>query len=491
MLFFIYYSIYNLLETGTFLPVYKGESSMQNMDYLQDENVKQIIDLIKTVKQPRKLRLALENYHDNDISYALEGLTKEERLSLYQIIGMERTADIFSYLEDIDEYLSEINIQDAAKIIEEMDADDAVDVLERIDDEYAEKLVSLLTKKTSREIRMILSYNDDEIGSKMTTNFVWIKRGRTVKQAMTELVKQSGENDNIDPIYVVDENGKFYGEIPLKDLIKARANMDLENLIITEYPVIHEHEKISDVLESIKEYAEQSVPVVSDEDRLLGVLTAQDIIETVDEELSEDYAKLGGLTSEEDLHEKLLDSMKKRLPWLGALLVLGMLVSSVVGIFEEVVAQIAIIVCFQSLVLDMAGNVGTQSLAVTIRVLMDEDVTPKQKWGLVFKEVKVGLANGLLLGSVAFVFIGLYVHFFKGYQWNFSFAVSFCVGVALLAAMLISSLVGTTVPMLFTKINIDPAVASGPFITTINDLVAVVSYYGLAWVLLINVLKLV
>ncbi|MBQ1314919.1 MAG: magnesium transporter [Erysipelotrichaceae bacterium] len=464
---------------------------MQNMDYLQDENVKEIIELIKTIKQPRKLRRELENYHDNDISYALEGLTKEERLSLYQIIGLERTADVFSYLDDVDEYLSEINLNDAARIIEEMDSDDAVDVLEQIDDEFADKLVSLLTKKTSRDIRMIRSYDEDEIGSKMTTNYVSIPRTSTIKEAMKELVRQSEDNDNIDPIYVTDEKDQFYGEIPLKELIKARANANLENLIITEYPVIHDHEKIADALTYIREYAEQSIPVISEDNRLLGVLTAQDIIETVDEELSEDYAKLAGLTAEEDLNESLFDSMKKRLPWLGALLVLGMMVSSVVGIFEGVVAQIAIIVCFQSLVLDMAGNVGTQSLAVTIRVLMDEDVTVRQKWGLILKEVRVGFANGLLLGAASFLFIGLYVHFFKGYPWGFAFAVSFCVGVALLAAMLISSLVGTTVPMIFHKINIDPAVASGPFITTINDLVAVVSYYGLAWILLINVLKLV
>ena len=464
---------------------------MQNMDYLQDENVKEIIELIKTIKQPRKLRRELENYHDNDISYALEGLTKEERLSLYQIIGLERTADVFSYLDDVDEYLSEINLNDAARIIEEMDSDDAVDVLEQIDDEFADKLVSLLTKKTSRDIRMIRSYDEDEIGSKMTTNYVSIPRTSTIKEAMKELIRQSEDNDNIDPIYVTDEKDQFYGEIPLKELIKARANANLENLIITEYPVIHDHEKIADALTYIREYAEQSIPVISEDNRLLGVLTAQDIIETVDEELSEDYAKLAGLTAEEDLNESLFDSMKKRLPWLGALLVLGMMVSSVVGIFEGVVAQIAIIVCFQSLVLDMAGNVGTQSLAVTIRVLMDEDVTVRQKWGLILKEVRVGFANGLLLGAASFLFIGLYVHFFKGYPWGFAFAVSFCVGVALLAAMLISSLVGTTVPMIFHKINIDPAVASGPFITTINDLVAVVSYYGLAWILLINVLKLV
>jgi len=138
----------------------------------------------------------------------------------------------------------------------------------------------------------------------------------------------------------------------------------------------------------------------------------------------------------------------------------------------------------------MAGNVGTQSLAVTIRVLMDEKVSSKEKMQLVFKEIRVGFFNGLLLGLVSFTFIGLYIHFLKGYPVGFSFAVSACVGIALLTSMLVSSLVGTVVPIIFDKINVDPAVASGPFITTINDLVAVVTYYGLSWALLINVLHL-
>lgn len=147
----------------------------------------------------------------------------------------------------------------------------------------------------------------------------------------------------------------------------------------------------------------------------------------VDNEMGEDYAKLAGLTAEEDLKETTLQSMKKRMPWLIILLFLGMIVSSVVGIFENVVAALPIVICFQSLVLDMAGNVGTQSLAVTIRVLMDENLSGKQKLLLVVKEVRIGLVNGGLLGIMALVFLGIYVHLFKGYTWLGAFAVSGCV----------------------------------------------------------------
>ena len=184
--------------------------------------------------------------------------------------------------------------------------------------------------------------------------------------------------------------------------------------------------------------------------------------------------------------ETLFESMKKRMPWLIVLLGLGMVVSSVVGMFEKVVTCLPIIMCFQSLILDMAGNVGTQSLAVTIRVLMDESLTGKQKAELVFKEMRIGLCNGGLLGLMSFVLIGLYIFAIKGKTLAFSYAVSACIGVALLLAMLISSAVGTCIPLLFKKIKVDPAVASGPLITTINDLVAVVSYYGLSWLFLIE-----
>ena len=206
--------------------------------------------------------------------------------------------------------------------------------------------------------------------------------------------------------------------------------------------------------------------------------------------MGEDYAKLAGLTAEEDLQETTKQSIKKRLPWLVVLLVLGMGVSSVVGVFENVVAILPIVICFQSLILDMAGNVGTQSLAVTIRVLMDEELAPKDKLKLVLKEAKVGFSNGFLLGILAIVFLGLYIFLYKGYDIRHAFLISLCVGVSLLLAMIVSSLVGTLVPLFFKKIKVDPAVASGPLITTVNDLVAVVIYYGLSWVFLIQTMHI-
>lgn len=244
---------------------------------------------------------------------------------------------------------------------------------------------------------------------------------------------------------------------------------------------------ISDCIDEIREYEEDSIPVLNDDNEIIGVITSTDITDFIEDEQDEDYAKLAGMTEQSDLDETVKDGMKKRLPWLILLLFLGMIVSTVVGLFESVVAEIAIVVCFQSLILDMAGNVGTQSLAVTIRLLVDENISTKDKLKFILKELNIGLSNGTILGLLSFLFIGFYIMIAKNRPFMDAFILSGCVGVSLFVAMVFSSLVGVVIPMFFHKIKVDPAVASGPLITTINDLVAVVTYYGLAWLLLIQI----
>lgn len=452
---------------------------------------KELIAIIKSGEPPQVIRKKLEDYHENDIAAVWEELTKEERIKFYQLLGNETISEIFTYLEDdVSRYLEELGLENAADILESMDADDAVDILDEMSDEKSDRLIQLMDEESRHDIDLIQSYEDDEIGSKMTTNFIVIKRGLTIPEAMKELVKQAADNDNISTLYVVDKDESFCGAVDLKDLIIARKYTALDDLITTSYPYVYAKETIDECIEDLKDYSEDSIPVLDNKKKILGVITAQDIVEVVDEEMGEDYARLAGLTAEEDLNEPLVESMKKRIPWLVVLLVLGMLVSAVVGIFEQVVSQLTIVVCFQSLILGMAGNAGTQSLAVTIRVLMDENLTGGQKMRLMFKEMRVGAVNGFLLGLLSFICLGGYIALVKGRGAGFGFAVSACIGFSLMIAMLISSITGTVIPMFFHKVKIDPAVASGPLITTVNDLVAVVTYYGMTWILLINLLQL-
>ena len=449
----------------------------------------EILNLIRTVEDDAELRESLGDYHENDIAAAMGEMTPEERERLRGVLGNEAMSEVLAYSEDAGEYLEEMDAGVAADLIEEMDADDAVDVLEDMDEEKREQVLELLEPEAKEDIDLLHSYDDDQFGSIMTTNYVTIKQNMSVKQAMKSLVDQAADNDNISTLYVTDDAGAYCGAIDLKDLIVARQDTKLDSLIVTSYPSVYDTDSIAENLERVRGYSEDSIPVLSSKDgTVIGVITAQDLTEAVKSDLGEDYAKLAGLTDREDMKEPLFRSIRKRIPWLAVLLVLGIVVSTVIGMFEEVFEKIALIVCFQTLILDMAGNVGTQSLAVTIRVISDGSLKFRERVFLVLKEMRVGFFNGAILGAGTFVLIGLYIYFFKEPNWAFAFSTSGCVGVALLVAMAVSSLVGTVTPLLFKRIGVDPAVASGPLITTVNDLVAVCIYYGTAWTLLIRVM---
>ena len=450
-----------------------------------------IVEIIKLSRSIDEIKEKLRDYHNKDIAQSLEMLNRAERNLLYSAVDARWLAEIISYIDNPAQFIEEIGIEKLAEIINKMESDDAVDLWEDIDESVRIKLHLMIDNETKKNINLITSYDEDEIGSLITTDYICIRDNLTIRQAMRELVHQAGENDNITTIYAVDDKQRFCGAIDLKALIIARENAELESLISYAYPYLLDHEKISETIQKIKDYAEDSLPVLDEDKKIVGIITAQDVVEAVDDELGEDYAKLAGLASEEDLRETTKDSIKKRLPWLIILLFLGMGVSAVVGAFEGVVAVLPVVICFQSLILDMAGNVGTQSLAVTIRVLMDENLSGKDKIQLIFKEMKVGFCNGALLGFLALGCLSIYTALLKGYTFGNALLISGCVGVSLLVAIVISSLVGTLVPLFFHKIKVDPAVASGPLITTVNDLVAVVTYYGLAWIFLIQIMRIV
>ncbi len=452
-------------------------------DYEQE-----ILVLLSEKNAPQTLRKKILSYHENDIASAMESLSPQDRRKLGRLLGYSDLAQVLEYAPFRDEYLSELGLKQRLALLSHLESATVAEYLDTLSEEEGEKITSLLDEETREDISLIELFDEDEIGSKMSTNFIAVPETASVRQAMKTLVDKAAENDNISTIYVTDEKGEYLGAIPLKDLICARETTPLSEITITSYPYVYGFEEVEVCVSSLREYSEDSIPVLDGENRLLGVLILEDVLDLVEEQISEDYAMLAALSSPEDLEEPMTKSLGKRLPWLVILLGLGLFVSGIVGIFEGVVAHLAVIVSFQSLILGMAGNVGTQSLAVTVRVLSADTLEGKQKFSLVAKEIRLGFVNGLILGALSFGVIGLYLVFFKGEGALFSFSVSFCTALALLISILLSSLSGTVIPIFFQKMKIDPAVASGPLITTVNDLVAVISYYGLAWLLLIGVM---
>lgn len=444
-----------------------------------------ILSIIRGDCDDKLLKELLSDYHENDIASALDELSPQERERVIGALGSDAISDILPFTDDAAEYISEMDADDAAEVIEQMEIDDAIETLEALDEETRNELLSLIEDDVKEEIELIASYGDDEFGSVMTTNFIAVNRASTVKETMRALIEQAAENDNISTVFVLDD-GLFYGTIDLKELIIARNSVALDDIISLNFPFVYAKDEISENIDRIREYSEELIPVLSEKKELLGVITAQDITELVEAESSEDYAKFAALTDHEDVSESVFRSVGKRLPWLAILLVLGLIVSAVVGLFEGIVAELPLIVSFQSLILGMAGNVGTQSLAVTVRALNSEELGAKKAFGFIFKETRIGFVNGLLVGLCSIVIIGGYLCL-RGTAPSLAFTTAGCVALALCFAMMISGFTGAGIPVIFSKMGVDPAIASGPLITTVNDLVAVISYYGLAYMLLLKI----
>ena len=459
-------------------------------EYEKDHGEK-ILSVIRSDISDEELKKELEHYHGYDIATATEELSPEERHALREALGDETMSEIVSYLDDASDYLSELDPGSAADIIEQMDASEALEALEDLDEATRSAVIeNIEDEEIKEEIELLDSYDDELFGSRMSTNFITVRRDMSVKAATKTLISEAAVSDNIYTVFVTDEQGSFYGAIDLKSLIVARSDDELESLICTTFPFVYDNDVISDEIERLRGYSEDLIPVISKENgNILGVITMLDLVEMVDEELGDDYAKLAALTSEEEEGEKLFDSMKKRIPWLIALLFMGLAVSAAVGAFEKVVQALPIIVSFQSLILGMAGNVGTQSLAVTVRQLgSDSELSWKDQLMLIAKELRIALLNGLALGLFSFVIVSIYLMTLGASDPLFALNIGFCVGLAMWFAMGISGLTGATIPITLYRLKLDPAVASGPLITTVNDLVAVVTYYGLAWGFIINLL---
>ncbi len=461
---------------------------------MQQNFYNELLEIIESNLSNEEILEQLENYHYGDIVDVLETVDTNTRLKVYQILGRDRTAELFAYYDDVEEYIKELDPETAADIIELMDSSDAVDVLNELDEKDKDKIIELMDEEAQESVKIIESYDETLIGSYMTDNFITIPRNSTIKSAMSRMVSLAGDYDNIFTLYVVDDNNKYVGAIYLKDLIVSRKEAFFEDLIMTSYPSFYDDDVMSECIEKIKDYSETLIPVVNRDMEIVGVLTTDSLIEATVDEFEEDYAKLGGLTEEEDIDESVFTSIKKRIPWLIVLLFLGLVVSSVVGVFESVIARVPVIVFFQSMILGMAGNVGTQSLAVTIRNISNEQIDDdkKKQRKSVFKELRIGICNGLLIGVISFVFVLLYLFVMKvevnigsGFVMNDALTVSGIIGISMLVSITLSSIIGTCFPLILARLHIDPAVASGPFITTMNDIVAVIVYYGLTYLLFI------
>ena len=436
----------------------------------------EILNLIQNTMDDEVLSDELSQYHASDIADSFDELTDEEIRRLYDILPSEFLADIITYIEEKERYLDLMENEDVADILDNMESNDAAEVLEELDEEDILEINQLVEPETLEDINLINSYDDNELGSVMSTDYIEIKADLTIKQAMKAVINSANEVENINVIYVTDEVGKYVGIITLRDLIRARSTDLLEDIIKTNYPTLYDYSLLDEIDHDILDYELESYGVLDRRGILIGIVNDETLIELVEEEYKEDYAMLAGISEIEDTTEPIYKSVLARLPWLAFLLVIGLLVSLLTSSFEKVILELTTVVFFQSLILGMAGNTGTQSLAVTISKLNDDE----KKIGKVIKrELMTGFLNGLIIAVIAF---GLVIGFLllRNEGMSASLKTALSVSISLIISMSIAAFLGAFVPYVLSKLKVDPAVASGPFITTINDIVAIIIYYSLA-----------
>lgn len=462
--------------------------------------VDEIIDLVKNHVNDSDFAEKLNEYHPYDIAQALFQVEKDERVASYNKLPVDLVASIFGLFdkeEQID-FIKELPTLFAVNIIDHMDSDEAVDLLQYLEDSQGDiDLVNLLSPKKRAELKKLWNYEANEIGSVMSNSLIELAVGMSVKDAMKKVTSVAGDTEYISILYVL-EKQKLVGYLKLKDLIIARATSIIGDIMESRVLSAHPNDDKEHVARMIQDYGLSSVPIVDAENHLLGISTYDDLMDIITASKSEDYAKFAALSSGEIDHktETVFRSVRNRLPWLSILMVLSMVTSVILSFFEGALtgssgakilaAQLAI---YLPLILDMSGNTGTQSLAVMIRYLTENQnsITKKQIKRHMFRELGTGWVEGLIISVCVFGIILLSGFIRMGSQLDhISFITAIVTSAAIMIAFLISTVLGALIPLIMTKLKIDPAVASGPFITTVSDIITLTLYYSISLSILLQ-----
>lgn len=399
--------------------------------------------------------------------------TEDIRLRIYSYLSPREIASIIQNIdiEEIELYIIEMDPRFAATVFSEMPYDDVVDILQVLDKDEIASFFALMNTEDVKEIKSLMHYEDKTAGSIMTTEYVSVYRNQTVEETFKQMKTEAPEAETIYYTYVLDESKRLVGVLSLRSLVIAEPT-DLVNDIMSDNAIsVSAGRDQEDVAQMIRDYDFLALPVVDFQNHLLGIITVDDIIDVMDAEAHEDYSKLAAISEIDSPDSVPIKSAKKRLPWLIILMFLGMITASLIGSFEETLEKVPIVAIFIPLIAGMAGNAGTQSLAVAVRGIATGEYGKGSKLILIFKEA----LTGIIIGITIAILITLLITVWKG-----NFYLGLLVGSSILVTLIVATLSGALIPLFMNKLNIDPAVASGPFITTLNDITSVLIYFGLA-----------
>ncbi|GAB4510595.1 MAG: magnesium transporter [Allomuricauda sp.] len=443
---------------------------------LTDELLEEIRELIGDSKDAA-LQTMMKEFHYADIAEIADELEVEEATYLIKLLDSEKTSDILAEMhEDIREaVLKNLTAKEIAGELAELDTDDAADIINELPKELVQEVISEIEdREHAKDIVDLLRYEEDSAGGLMAKELVKVNENWTVTTCVKEMRAQAENVTRVHSIYVVDDEDKLKGRLSLKDLLTAPAKSHIREIYIPKVDSVNVNEKGEEVARVMSKYDLEAIPVVDEIGRLVGRITIDDIVDVIREEADKDYQMAAGISQDVEVSDSIWILTRARLPWLILGLFGGLGAAAIMGTFEDMIAKHAVLFYFTPLIAAMAGNVGVQSSAIVVQGLANDDLKGSVRNHLL-KEMLLALLNGFILAILLLLFTWI---------WKGTFNTALAISLSLIVVIVVAGFIGTFVPLFLHKRNIDPAIATGPFITTSNDIFGILIYFWIAKIIL-------
>ena len=439
-----------------------------------------LLDRVKLLIQAEDnaaLEILFSELHPADIAEVLDDVNWEEAAYLVRLLDSEKTAEALMELDDDDRerLLDELTPKEIADEVGELDTDDAVDVISELDDDIQLAVIAQIEDAEHRaDIREMMQYDENSAGGLMAKELIKVKESWTVAGCVREMRRQAEEVTRVHSIYVVSKEDELIGRLSLKDLLTTDTKTKITEIYIPKVDFVYVTDTAEDVAKVMQKYDLEAIPVVDENKKLLGRITIDDIVDFIKEEAEKDYQMAAGISQVVEADDSILQLTRARLPWLFLGLLGGVGAAYIMGGFEDFLDDHAILLLFTPLIAAMAGNVGVQSSAIIVQGLANDDVKGSIANRLV-KEMLLAMLNGAALAIVLFFFL---------WAWKGEMSYSLSISISLFVVIIVAGIIGTFIPLFLHKRGIDPAIATGPFITTSNDIFGILIYLWIAKMIL-------
>ena len=445
---------------------------------LSNELIEKVSQLISKRKNS-EIKKIVDGFHYADLAEIIDELDENQRIYLIKLIDSDKTSDILTELdEDVREkILKTLSPKEIAGEIKEMDSDDAADILDELTDERKEKVISLIKDENITEnIRELLSYDEDSAGGLMAKELISVYESWSVLKCLREIRKQAEHITRVHSIYVLNRKNELIGRLSLKDLITSPSKSKIKQIYIPKVDFVHVDDSGEEVAKIMSKYDLEAIPVVDDQKQLQGRITIDDIVDLIKDEAEEDYLLAAGISNDVEADDSIFELTKARLPWLILGLFGGLGSVFILESYESIMStkSLRALFFYTPLIAAMAGNVGVQSSAIVVQGLAN-DVIKDSLISRLFKEISLTILNGIILGGFIILF-GLII--------EQPIDMSITISVSMILVIIVAALIGTSVPIILNRLGIDPAIATGPFITTGNDIIGILLFFYIAKIIL-------